>query len=57
MGEPALLAAALDEAGRADSWTHSVKAIRNPFGDGTAATQIVTALGRELEMCRAGLVA
>ena len=57
VGRPELLAAALDEAGRPDSWTHGVKAIRNPFGDGTAAAQIVAALAGELERSRAGLVA
>lgn len=45
VGTPERLAEALDEAGRADSWTRAVTTIKNPFGDGTAARRIVDALG------------
>ncbi len=46
VGTPDLLADALKEALKPDSWTGRVKSIANPFGNGTAARQIVDAIAR-----------
>jgi len=48
VGTPGLLADALEEACCASSWTRRVMSIANPFGDGTAARQIASALASAL---------
>jgi UDP-N-acetylglucosamine 2-epimerase (non-hydrolysing) len=44
VGTPELLADALNEACSESSWTRRVMSIANPFGDGTAAKQIVQSI-------------
>jgi UDP-N-acetylglucosamine 2-epimerase (non-hydrolysing) len=50
VGQPELLADALDEACTQTSWTRNVLSIANPFGDGTAARQIVEAIAAKMNM-------
>jgi UDP-N-acetylglucosamine 2-epimerase (non-hydrolysing) len=44
VGRPELLAAELEAARAPGGWVSGVRSIRNPFGDGTAAVKITSAL-------------